>query len=203
MFALERQKKILDTLSRDGSVFVSKLSSELGVTEETIRRDLEKLEKQESLRRTHGGAVPIDETTYELSLEKRKSTNVDAKKRLAKKASEYVVSGDTIFLDASTTTFFMAKEIKHKKNVTVITNSIRVLGELASVMCALLYPLLLHAFIPGGWTVLMGLLTTAFVVFMHRENIKRLLAGKESKVSFGKKKKTDQQPSPPSSSGEE
>ena len=75
MFALERQKKIMDTLSRDGSVFVSKLSSELGVTEETIRRDLEKLEKQESLRRTHGGAVPIDGTTFELSLEKRKSTN--------------------------------------------------------------------------------------------------------------------------------
>lgn len=133
MFALERQKKILDTLSRDGSVFVSKLSAELGVTEETIRRDLEKLEKQESLRRTHGGAVPIDETTYELSLEKRKSTNVDVKKKLAKKAAEYVVSGDTIFLDASTTTFFMAKEIKHKKNVTVITNSIRVLSELAGV----------------------------------------------------------------------
>lgn len=131
MFALERQKKIMDTLSRDGSVFVSKLSSELGVTEETIRRDLEKLEKQESLRRTHGGAVPIDGTTFELSLEKRKSTNVDAKKRLAKKASEYVVSGDTIFLDASTTTFFMAKEIKSKKNVTVITNSLRVLSELA------------------------------------------------------------------------
>lgn len=133
MLALERQKKILDTLSRDGSVFVSKLSTELGVTEETIRRDLEKLEKQESLRRTHGGAVPMDETTYELSLEKRKSTNVETKKKLAKKAAQYVASGDTIFLDASTTTFFMAKEIKHKKNVTVITNSIRVLAELAGV----------------------------------------------------------------------
>jgi glycerol-3-phosphate acyltransferase PlsY len=63
--------------------------------------------------------------------------------------------------------------------------------SLASVMCALLYPLLLHAFIPGGWTVLMGLMTTVFVVFMHRENIKRLLAGKESKISFGKKKTAD------------
>lgn len=61
--------------------------------------------------------------------------------------------------------------------------------SLASIMCALLYPILLHAFIPGGWTVLMGLLTTLFVVFMHRENIKRLLAGKESKISFGKKSK--------------
>ncbi len=131
MFALERQKRIMESLSRDGSVLVSKLSLELGVTEETIRRDLEKLEKQENLRRTHGGAVPIDETTYELSLEKRKSTNVEAKMRLAKAAAERVVSGDTIFLDASTTTFFMAKELKGLKNITVITNSIRVLNELS------------------------------------------------------------------------
>ena len=57
MFALERQKKILDTLSRDGSVFVSKLSAELGVTEETVRRDLEKLEQKELLLRTHGGPM--------------------------------------------------------------------------------------------------------------------------------------------------
>ena len=49
MFALERQKKIMESLNRDGSVLVSKLSAELGVTEETIRRDLEKLEKQENL----------------------------------------------------------------------------------------------------------------------------------------------------------
>lgn len=121
----------MDMLSRDGAVLVSKLSTELGVTEETIRRDLEKLEKQESLRRTHGGAVPIDETTYELSLEKRKSTNVEAKKSLAKAAAECVVSGDTVFLDASTTTFFMAKELKTIKNITVITNSVRVINELA------------------------------------------------------------------------
>lgn len=133
MFALERQKKIMESLSRDGSVLVSKLSVELGVTEETIRRDLEKLEKQENLRRTHGGAVPIDETTFELSLEKRKSTNVESKMRLAKAAVQKVVSGDTVFLDASTTTFFMAKELKGLKNITVITNSIRVVNELAGV----------------------------------------------------------------------
>ena len=62
MFALERQKKIMEILSVEGAVSVSRLSSELGVTEETVRRDLEKLERQNSLKRTHGGAVPIDET---------------------------------------------------------------------------------------------------------------------------------------------
>lgn len=133
MFALERQKYILDTLAKTGSVWVSKLSLELGVTEETIRRDLEKLEAQESLRRTHGGAVLMDESTYELSLEKRKSTNIDAKKQLAAEAAKYIAGGDTVFLDASTTTFYLAKELKNMDNVTVITNSIRVVCELTGL----------------------------------------------------------------------
>ena len=130
MLPLERQNRIIEILTTDGVVSVSKLSVELDVTEETVRRDLEKLEKNECLRRTHGGAVPIDGTTVELSLEKRKHTNVEEKERIAKIAAGYVVSGDTIFLDASTTTFYMARELKKMKNITVITNSIRVISEL-------------------------------------------------------------------------
>ena len=134
MFALERQKRILEILNNDGSVWVSKLSDELGVTEETVRRDLEKLEKQEVLVRTHGGAIPLgDSASYDLSLEKRKQTNSVAKERLAKEAAKYLLPGDTIFLDSSTTTFYMAKEIKKIKNLTVITHSLRVINELAGV----------------------------------------------------------------------
>lgn len=132
MFALERQKKILEILERDGAVSVARLSDVLEVTEETVRRDLEKLEKQECLRRTHGGAIPIEESTYEASLEKRKLINVEAKQKMAVEASGYVASGDTIFLDASTTTFFMAREIKKMSNVTVITNSLRIVNELSN-----------------------------------------------------------------------
>ena len=132
MFALERQKKILELLEQKGSVKVSNLSTILSVTEETVRRDLEKLEKQEALRRTHGGAVPMDETTYELSLEKRKATNIEAKQKLAEVALSHIVSGDTIFLDASTTTFFIAKGLKKRNNITVITNSLRVVAELST-----------------------------------------------------------------------
>lgn len=132
MFALERQKIILDKLNLDGAVWVSKLSEDLGVTEETIRRDLEKLENQEVLVRTHGGAVPIIESTYELSLEKRKKTNLPAKEKIAKIASKYIMPGDTIFLDSSTTTFYIAKEIKKMKNITVISNSLRVINELSN-----------------------------------------------------------------------
>ena len=123
MFAVERQKHILETLRLEGSVWVSKLSQELGVTEETVRRDLEKLEKQEALVRTHGGAIPINESNREMSLEKRKSLNTEAKERLAKEAASHVVPGDTIFLDASTTTFYMARELKNLRDITIVTNS--------------------------------------------------------------------------------
>ncbi len=133
MLALERQKKILELLNAEGSVMVSRLSAELGVTEETVRRDLEKLESKELLRRTHGGALPIDEGNYEFSLEKRKELNVETKQALARKAAQYIATGDTIFLDASTTTFYLAKEIKGMRNVTVITNSIRVINELSGI----------------------------------------------------------------------
>ncbi len=133
MLALERQKRILEILSIEGAVMVSKLSVELGVTEETVRRDLEKLESKELLRRTHGGALPMDEGSYEYSLEKRKALNVEAKQAMARKAAQYIATGDTIFLDASTTTFYLAKEIKSMKNVTIITNSIRVINELCGI----------------------------------------------------------------------
>ncbi len=112
---------------------VSKLAAELCVTEETVRRDLEKLERKELLRRTHGGALPIDDGNYEFSLEKRKGINVEVKCALARKAAQYIATGDTVFLDASTTTFYLAQEIKRMKNVTVITNSLRVINELSGV----------------------------------------------------------------------
>ena len=132
MFALERQKLIIELLNQTGAVSVSRLSEEMGVTEETVRRDLEKLESKDLLRRTHGGALPIDDSSNELSLKKRKSTNVEAKTALAKIAVSIIATGDTIFLDASTTTFYMAQELKRMKQaVTVITNSLRVISELA------------------------------------------------------------------------
>lgn len=131
MFAIERQQHILEKLKEDGAVSVSRLSSEFGVAEETVRRDLEKLEKQEKLLRTHGGAVPIDDNKYEPSLEKRKKINVEGKEKVAILAAELVAPGDTIFLDASTTTYFIARELKKMQNITVVTNSLQTIAELS------------------------------------------------------------------------
>ena len=131
MFALERQKHILEVLREEGSVSVNRLSKTLSVTEETIRRDLEKLEKEDALMRTHGGAILVD--NQEMPLEKRKQTNTAIKEKLARAAVKLITPGDTVFLDASTTTFFIAKELKKMKKVTIVTNSLRILNELADV----------------------------------------------------------------------
>lgn len=131
MFAIERQKKIVELLRENGAVQVSKLSADFNVAEETVRRDLEKLEKQELLLRTHGGAVPVDDNKHEPSLEKRKKLNVAGKELVARAAAELVSPGDTIFLDASTTTFYIARELKTMRNITVVTNSLETIAELS------------------------------------------------------------------------
>ena len=130
MFAIERQQRILEILKMTGAVSVGKLSEEFHVAEETVRRDLEKLEKQEKLLRTHGGAVPIDDNKHEPSIEKRKKLYVEEKRKAARVAAGLIVSGDTIFLDASTTTYFIAQELKNMQNITIVTNSIQVMEEL-------------------------------------------------------------------------
>ena len=131
MFAIERQQRILEKLKEDGAVSVSKLSSEFQVAEETIRRDLEKLEKQEKLLRTHGGAVAIDDNKYEPSIEKRRKINVEGKEKVAVLAAQLISPGETIFLDASTTTYFIARELKKMQNITVVTNSLQTIAELS------------------------------------------------------------------------
>ncbi len=131
MFAIERQQRILEKLKEEGAVSVSKLSIEFSVAEETVRRDLEKLEKQEKLLRTHGGAVPVDDNKYEPSLEKRRKINVEGKEKVAVLAAQLISPGETIFLDASTTTYFIARELKKMQNITVITNSLHAIAELS------------------------------------------------------------------------
>lgn len=130
MLAIERHKKILDILNAQSAVSVSSLSTVLNVTEETVRRDLEKLEKNEELIRTHGGAVAIDKSLSELSYQRRKNAFINEKMALAKEAAKNINAWDTIFLDASTTTYYISKEIKNISNLTVITNSLCILDEL-------------------------------------------------------------------------
>jgi DeoR/GlpR family transcriptional regulator of sugar metabolism len=130
MLPIERKNAILARLVADGKVIVSDLALEYGVTEETIRRDLDKLEKEGLAQKTYGGAVKKDNLNVELPINVRKQTNVEGKKYIADIIGKMISDGDYLLLDSSTTALFTVKSIAERHNITLLTNSIEVLLEL-------------------------------------------------------------------------
>ena len=131
MLAIERRNAILAKLKEDRKVVVSDLSELYNVTEETIRRDLEKLEAEGLAKKTYGGAVINESLNVELPYIVRKKSNVAGKQVIGELLAKMISDGDHIILDASSTALFVAKSIKNKKNLTVITNSIEIMIELS------------------------------------------------------------------------
>ena len=133
MLAAERRNIILEKIHEDKKVIVSELSREFDVSEETIRRDLEKLSEEGIVTKTYGGAVLNEKSSIDLPFNVRQKANPEGKRAIARLVSSQISDGDHIFLDASTTAVFIAKNIKDKKRLTVITNSIENLLELSDV----------------------------------------------------------------------
>jgi len=123
MLAIERRKRIMRLIQENQSVLVPELSKLFNVTEETIRRDLEKLEAEGLLKRTYGGAVINENSSADIPLNIREITNIESKQAISMKVAEYIEDGDTLLLDSSSTVLQVAKQIKFKKKLTVITNS--------------------------------------------------------------------------------
>jgi DeoR/GlpR family transcriptional regulator of sugar metabolism len=130
MFGVERRSKIISLLNEKKSILVQETAALFNVTEETIRRDLKVLEEQELLIRTHGGAVLSDDIKTEAPLEIREGINIKGKGAIGRQAARLVNNGDTIMLDASTSALYVAKHLKNKKGLTVITNAERIIIEL-------------------------------------------------------------------------
>lgn len=132
MLAIERRNVILSKLVMDGKVLVSDLAKEFEVTEETIRRDLEKLDQDGLVHKTYGGAVKTDNINLDLPFHVRKKTNVEAKQKIASLIAREIDDGAYLMLDSSTTALCVIKQILTKKNITIITNSIEILLELCN-----------------------------------------------------------------------
>lgn len=134
MFAKERHREIVKMVRRDKSVKVSHLMKCFRVSFETIRRDLEFLEKQGFLTRVHGGAVLEEVNSRELSFTVRESKYLKEKEEIAHKATEYVIEGQSIAVDVSTTNTEFAKALKKKfTRLTVLTNSMVIANELSEM----------------------------------------------------------------------
>ena len=131
MLAIERRNEILSKLREEKKVLVGDLSKYYKVTEETIRRDLDLLEQKGLAKKTYGGAVLVDDLKEDLPYNVRKQTNIKQKKIIAELVSDMIQDGEHIMLDASSTALYIAKSIRDKENITIITNSLEVMIELA------------------------------------------------------------------------
>jgi DeoR family fructose operon transcriptional repressor len=131
MFVEERQARILEILRQDGKVSVDQLVDAFRVSAPTIRADLGALEQRRLLRRTHGGAIPPETTLYEPPFTEREQTQRDEKRRIARVAADRVRDHETVLLDAGTTVLEMARFIRDRRGLTVVTNSLPAAFELA------------------------------------------------------------------------
>lgn len=144
MLQAERYKMICAHVQKQGAVRVTELSQLCQVSQETIRRDLTRLEKNKKLTRSFGGAVSLDITSVKIedntgqknsvdraeSFRKRTEEHPDIKAKIAKAALQFIHSGDCILMDNSSTCWFLARQIPDI-DITVVTNSLRIIQALA------------------------------------------------------------------------
>lgn len=132
MFIEERHAQILDMLAQDGKVLVKELAEKFGVTEDSIRKDLSTLELDGKLKRTYGGAVSIAEKLQMTEANRRRVSDVEAKRKIAAAAVKLMQPQDLIFLDISTISIAAAQILeKSTANYKILTNMVDVLVMLA------------------------------------------------------------------------
>jgi DeoR/GlpR family transcriptional regulator of sugar metabolism len=144
LFQQERRERIVALLDQKGRVSVADLSEQFGVSQATIRADLDALAAERLLTRTHGGAVALDQDRLELSFDFRRRLHSTQKHRIGAAAASMVEDGEAIALDASTTALALATQIKGRRELTVITNGL-------FIALALLNTPRITVLMPGGF----------------------------------------------------
>lgn len=142
---VDRRMKILKKLSLHDKVFVNELSKEFGVSEVTIRNDLEQLESKNLLIRARGGAMSASQVvSQDLQLGEKHKLNMQEKIRIGKAAAKLVKDSDTVIIDSGTTTLEVVKNLAPAlNNVTIISNALNIANQLVSSTN-------IHLIIPGG-----------------------------------------------------
>ncbi|MDQ0989207.1 DeoR/GlpR family DNA-binding transcription regulator [Streptomyces sp. V3I7] len=127
LLAEQRRALIVDEVRRRGGVRVNELTRKLGVSDMTVRRDLDALARQGVLEKVHGGAVPLVEaSTHEPGFEAKSALELTAKEDIARAAAQLVAPGTAIALSGGTTTYALAHQLLEMPDLTVVTNSVRV-----------------------------------------------------------------------------
>src|SRR5438876_11849059 len=126
LLAAERRGRIADLLMQQGAVRVNELSDLFGVSEVTIRGDLDLMAKEGLLRRDRGGAIAISHPGLITAFEQRAGVNLEEKRRIGRVAAQFVSPNDTMILDAGTTVMELARSLAHVTPLTVVTNALNI-----------------------------------------------------------------------------
>ncbi len=144
-FTVSRRKKILEHIKEKGEVLVTSLSKEFGVSEVTIRNDLEYLERKNLLVRARGGAMQTENNVgIDQRIAEKNKIHVSEKAAIGKAASSLIKDGDTIIIDSGTTTAEIVKHLNGIKQLNVITNALNIANHL-------LIHSSVNVIIPGGY----------------------------------------------------
>ncbi len=127
----ERHQQILSLLSRQGRLRLTEIMGRFSISEATARRDLESLADQGKLQRVHGGAILLEQAPPELPILQRTDEQAAEKARIGRAAAGLIAENETVFLGSGTTVLEVARNLQHRRNLTVITNSLPVLNTLA------------------------------------------------------------------------
>jgi DeoR family glycerol-3-phosphate regulon repressor len=128
----KRHGQILEVLEVEGAISISELASRLGVSSETVRRDVRPLTEDGSVVRIHG-AVGLAGQIGEAPFQRRMRENAEAKQHIARTVAEKIADGDSIMFDTGTTTSFVARELIRHRRLTVVTNSLDIARTLATI----------------------------------------------------------------------
>ena len=131
--SLERQLQILQLVERQQRISVANICEQYAVSEATARRDLETLAAEGKVQRVHGGAIALTQAPPEQSILQRQDEQAQEKMRIGQAAAALVHDGETVFLGSGTTVLEIAKNIRERKGLTVITNSLPVVNTLAGL----------------------------------------------------------------------
>jgi DeoR family fructose operon transcriptional repressor len=124
MLAEERRIQLVEWSRAEGRIDANDAADRLQVAIETVRRDLDLLQRRGLLRRVHGGAIALDRIPHESSMRERRASNMDAKRRIADLAAAHIPTEGAIFVDGGTTTELLGEHLLGKSSLLVITNSI-------------------------------------------------------------------------------
>jgi DeoR/GlpR family transcriptional regulator of sugar metabolism len=178
----DRLTKTLEYIKKYGNLQVKEMAVRQGVSEATIRRDLNELEQMGLIKRIHGGAILASiSTTFEYMYHDKVAMQTDAKKRIAAEALTEIHDGDAIFLDSGTTTYQLSLLLEQKRNLTIITYDMSIASTLKHHQTSQV--IVTGGVVRAGYNVLIGFIAENFIRDMRVDVV--LLGADAIDDSFG------------------